>query len=206
MCSWAGVSESGYHAWARRTPSITAVRRLEVQVEVRRVFEASNGTAGYRKVHAQLLKDGVGVCDRVVREIMAELGLVSCHPRPWRHLTQSDGTPPAEDLIGRDFTATRPGVRLVGDITQIDTWEGPLYLSTVTDLFNREVVGYAMADNHHTDLICAAITMARKNRRTRRRAVFHSDRGSEYTSRQFARCLNDARLRGYPLKVWRVPL
>lgn len=103
--------------------------------------EASNGTTGYRKVHAQLAIDGVNVCDRAVREIMAEHGLKSCHPALWRHLTQSDGTPPAPDLTGRDFTADRPGIKLVGDITQIDTWEGPVFLATVIDLFNREVVG-----------------------------------------------------------------
>ncbi len=195
MCGWARVSESGFHAWTKRQPSATELRRAELTVKVDEVFEASNGTAGYRKVHAALAKQGVEVCDRVVREIMAEQGLESCHPRPWRCLTRQDGSKPAPDLIGRDFTATRPGVRFVGDITQIDTWEGPLYLSTVIDLFNREVVGYAMADNHHTDLICAAIIMARANRRTRRRAIFHSDRGAEYTSRQFARCLKAALMR-----------
>lgn len=78
------------------------------------MFDASNGTAGYRKVHAQLAIDGIIVCDRLVREIMAEQGLKSCHPAPWRHLTQSDGTPPAPDLINSDFTAKKPGVRLVG--------------------------------------------------------------------------------------------
>ncbi len=195
MCSWAGVSESGFYAWARRGPSATEQRRAELTAKVGEAFEASNGTAGYRKVHAKLVRDGVTVCDRVVREIMADQGLESCHPRPWRCLTAQDGSPPAPDLIGRDFTASNPGVRLVGDITQIDTWEGPLYLSTVIDLFNREIVGYAMADSHHTDLICAAIVMARANRRTRRRAIFHSDRGAEYTSRQFARCLRAARMR-----------
>lgn len=195
MCRWAGVSESGFYSWIRREPSAAQQRRAELAEKVGAVFEASNGTAGYRKVHAKLIEGGVAVCDRVVREIMAEKGLVSCHPRPWRHLTRQDGSTPAPDLIGRDFTADEPGVRFVGDITQIDTWEGPLYLSTVIDLFNREVVGYAMADNHHTDLICAAIVMARANRRTRRRAIFHSDRGAEYTSGQFARCLRKARMR-----------
>ncbi len=114
MCRWAGVSDSGFYAWQKREPSHTARRRQELTVEIRRVFDASNGTAGYRKVHAQLAIDGIIVCDRLVREIMAEQGLKSCHPAPWRHLTQSDGTPPAPDLINRDFTAKKPGVRLVG--------------------------------------------------------------------------------------------
>ncbi|MEZ5382767.1 MAG: hypothetical protein R2754_13370 [Microthrixaceae bacterium] len=65
---------------------------------------------------------------------MGEHKLVSCHPRPWRYCTQADGTPPASDLIRRDFNATEPGVRFVGDITQVDTWAGPGYLATVIDL------------------------------------------------------------------------
>ena len=189
MCAWAGVSESGFYAWQNRKPSVTSERREELAVEIQRVFDASNGTAGYRKVHAQLAIDGINVCDRVVREIMAEKGLQSCHPAPWRHLTQSDGTPPAPDLIGRDFTAKKPGTRLVGDITQIDTWEGPVFLATVIDLFNREVVGYKMDDNHRAGLVCAAMIMARQNRRVRRRAIFHSDRGAEYTSGDYRKCL-----------------
>jgi putative transposase len=117
MCRWAEVSESGFHAWARRVPSITAQRRVFLAGEIKRVFDESNGIFGYRKVHVRLIGEGIEVCDRVVRDLMAEQGLVSCHPAPWRHLTQSDGTPPAPDLVHRDFTASRPGVRLVGDIS-----------------------------------------------------------------------------------------
>ena len=157
--------------------------------EIKRVFDESNGIFGYRKVHVRLAEEGIDVCDRVVRELMAELGLVSCHPKKWRHLTQPDGTPPAPDLVRREFTASRPGVRLVGDITQVDTWEGPVFLATVIDLFNREVVGWAMAEHHRASLVCDAIVMARQNRRVRRRAVFHSDRGAEYTSTELRRCL-----------------
>ncbi len=78
---------------------------------------------------------------------------------------------------------------MLGNITQIDTWEGPLFLATVIDLFNREVVGYKMDDNHRAGLVCAAMVMARQNRRIRRRAIFHSDRGAEYTSGDYRKCL-----------------
>ena len=190
------MSESGFHAWARRTPSLSARRRVFLAGEVKRVFDESNGVFGYRKVHVRLVEDGIEVCDRLVRELMAEQGLESCHPAKWRHLTQPDGTPPAPDLIQREFAATRPGVRLVGDITQIDTWEGPVFLATVIDLYNREIIGWAMAEHHRASLVCDAIIMARQNRRVRRRAVFHSDRGAEYTSGDFRRCLKlNGRLR-----------
>ena len=196
MCRWAGVSASGYYAWCRAAPTRTAQARSELCVEVRRVFDASNGTYGYRRVHAQLSREGHLCCDKLVASIMADEGLVSCHPEPWRYKTVRGPGPGPVDLIGRDFTASRPGVRFVGDITQIDTWEGPAYLSTMIDLFNREVAGWSFADNYHTDLICETVAMGRRNGRVRRRAVFHSDRGSQYTSRQFAGCLKVNRMRG----------
>lgn len=196
MCRAAQVSESGFYAWCRRVPSAAVERRGELVEDVRRVFEASNSTYGYRRVHAQLVREGIACCDSLVRDLMALEGLVSCHPAPWRYATCQDGSDGPQDLVGRDFTASQPGVRLVGDITQIDTWEGPLFLATVIDLCSREVVGWSMADNYHTDLVCAALVMARQNRRVRRRAVFHSDRGSQYTSKQFKQCLRDCRMRG----------
>jgi len=202
MCAWAGVSESGFYAWARRVPSTTAQWRATITAMVVAVFTASNGVFGYRKVHAKLIEDGVQVCDRVVRDIMAAQGLESCHPAPWRHLTQPDGTPPAPDLIVRDFGATRPGVRLCGDITQIDTWEGPLFLATVIDLYNREVIGWATAEHHRADLVCAVIIMATQNRRIRRPAIFHSDRGGESTPRRGRACLKaNGRIRSSMVQV-----
>lgn len=198
MCRWASVSESGFHASQKREPSATAQRRVFLTGEIKRVFDESNGVFGYRKVHARLVEEGIAVCDRVVADLMAQAGLVSCHPAKWRNLTQTDGTPPAPDLVRREFSATRPGVRLVGDITQIDTWEGPVFLATVIDLYNREVIGWSMAEHHRADLVCDAIVMARQNRR----AVFHSDRGAEYTSREFRVCLKaNGRLRSSMGKV-----
>jgi putative transposase len=196
MCFWAGVSVSGFYAWRRSGVSATAQVRVELAVGVRRVFDASNGTYGYRRVHAQLVREGHVCCDKLVAQIMAEEGLVSCHPAPWRYRTEQGDGPGPVDLIRRDFTARRPGVRFVGDITQIDTWEGPAYLSTMIDLFNREIAGWSMADNYRADLVCDTVAMARRNGRVRRRAIFHSDRGSQYTSKQFVTCLRSNRMRG----------
>ena len=186
---------SGFYSWRRNTRSGDLAGEV-LAVEVRRVFDASNSTYGYRRVHSQLAKDGIRCCEKVIRKVMADLGLVSCHPAPWRYKTQSDGGEAPADLIRQQFSATRPGVRFVGDITQIDTWEGPAYLSTMIDLFNSEVAGWAFDDIYHTDLICATVTMAKRNGRVRRRAIFHSDRGSQYTSKQFASCLKANRMRG----------
>ncbi len=189
MCRWAEVSESGFYAWRRKTPSEMSQRQAILDGEISRVFEASNRIYGYRKIAAKLASEGISVCERTVAKTMRRLGLESCHPAPWRHLTMADGSAVAEDLIGRDFTAERPGVRFVGDITQINTWEGPLYLSTMIDLFNREIVGYAMDDNYAAPLVCSTVNMAAVNGRIRAGGIFHSDHGSQYTSKAFRDCL-----------------
>ncbi|MFD1275951.1 DDE-type integrase/transposase/recombinase [Streptomyces kaempferi] len=85
----------------------------------------------------------------------------------------------ALDLIGRDFTAPRPGMWLVGDMTELSTLEGKLYLATCIDLATREVVGWAMADHHHAELPVAALRMAAGRGGLEQGCVMHTDRGSE---------------------------
>ncbi|MGH4018204.1 MAG: IS3 family transposase, partial [Pseudonocardiaceae bacterium] len=149
------------------------------------------------RVHAQLARQGEHATPELVRSIMRDLGLVACQPRPWRHhLTESDGSGcPIPDLVGRDFTAEAPGCKMVGDITYIPTWEGWLYLATVIDCHTKGIVGWAMDDNYKTPLIEAAITMAARNYHLEPGAVFHSDRGSNYTSAPFAATLDALGLR-----------
>lgn len=188
MCVWANVSRSGYYEWRDRAPSATAVRRGELAALVRFAFEHSDGTSGYRRIHAQLRRWGHYFDDETVRSVMRELGLVACQPRPFRPITtiagDSEGLP---DLLRRDFTATAPGCKLVGDITYIPTWEGWLYLATVLDCFSKKVVGYAMADHMRTSLVTDALRMAANNVEfTSGETIFHSDRGCQYMSAEFA--------------------
>ena len=196
MCVWAEVSRSGFYEWYARPTSATAARRFWLAVQVAKVFKASNGVYGYRKIHAELTKRGVEVGGELVRRLMADLGLVSCHPRPWRITTiPGEGVGPV-DLLKRDFTAPGPGVRFVGDITYISTWEGWLYLATVIDLCTKEVVGWAMADHMRAELVCDALTMASRHRSMIEGAVFHSDRGCQYTSSEVANHLEHLNMVG----------
>jgi putative transposase len=145
------------------------------------LFEACDGTYGYR-LHEALLGGGESVGPELVRE----LGLVACQPRPLRATTvQGSEQAAVPDLVGRDFTADAPGRKLVGDITYIRSWAGWLYLATVIDCFNREVIGYAMADHMRTSLVAEAQGMAARNHFLAG-CIFHSDRGTQYTSTEFA--------------------
>lgn len=189
MCSWLGVSTSGFYEWRSRPESATAARREHLKLLIQHVFNDSDGTYGYRRIHDQLTRRmGVRVGSELVRDLTRELGLVACQPRPWRPVTTIAGdAADIPDLVRREFTATRPGEKLVGDITYIRTGEGWLYLATVIDCYSKECVGYAMADHMRTDLVIAALDMAARNNRLEPDAIFHTDRGCQYSSEAFAR-------------------
>jgi transposase InsO family protein len=188
MCMWLEVSRSGFYEWRSAPESATARRRTELGLYVRKSFDESNETYGYRRVQADLQAWGVPAGPELVRSVMRELGLETCQPKPWRFsLTEGDGQEhDIPDLVNRDFTADAPGEKMVGDITYVSTWEGWVYLATVIDCHTKAVIGWAVDDNYKTPLIEQAIAMAARNYRLVGSAIFHSDRGSNYTSRQFA--------------------
>ena len=190
MCRWLEVSKSGYYEWRSRPESAMAKRREELKLLIKKAFGDSDGTYGYRRVWWQLARWGVQAGLELVRALMRELGLVACQPRPWRPSTTQQGhNGPVPDLVNRDFTADAPGQKMVGDITCVPTWEGWVYLATVIDCATRKVAGWAMDDNYRTPLIKSAIEMAARNLDLPADAVFHSDRGSNYTSAEFAASL-----------------
>jgi transposase InsO family protein len=195
MCERLGVSKSGYYEWRNRPDSATAQRREELKQLIKKAFDMSDSTYGYRRVHAQLARWGRSAGLELVRLLMRELGLVSCQPKPKRWSLTQAAAGAVPDLVGRNFTADTPGEKLVGDITYVKTGEGWLYLATVIDCCTKEVIGYAMDDNYQTPLISRAIRNAARNRKLAKDAIFHSDRGSNYMSAEFAETLKEFGLR-----------
>jgi putative transposase len=195
MCSWLGVSKSGFYEWRGRAESTTAQRRAYLALLIRKIFEDSDETYGHRRIHAQLERHGEQCTRELVRRIMRDLGLEPCQPRPWRLGLTEPSASLLPDLVARDFTATAPCEKMVGDITYIPTWEGWLYLATVIDCHTKAVIGWAMGDNYQTPLIEKAIHMAARNYPITCGAIFHSDRGSNYTSAQFASTLRSLGIR-----------
>lgn len=186
-CRWLEVSTSGFYHWRSRPRSATALRRDALAQRINVFFALANGTYGYRRIHADLRDAGVECSPEFVRSIMRQEDLVPCQPRPFRVTTESDPDGVGADLLVRDFTADRPGIKFVGDITYVHTWQGFVYLATVIDCFSRKVVGWSIADHMRTELITAALTNAAATTVIENEAVFHSDRGSQYTSGAFRR-------------------
>ena len=186
MCRLLRVPRSSFYAWANRVETPTQARRRTLAAAITAEFAASRQTSGCRRITAALNRAGIECSVGLVADLMRELGLAAVQPRAYKRTTVRGNAPvAAPDLLERDFTADAPGQRLVGDITYRRTGEGWLYLATVIDLATRMVVGWQTAAHMRTSLVIDAVTMARKHGRIRAGAVFHSDRGCQYTSAEF---------------------
>jgi len=187
MCRWLEVSTSGFYHWVTRPQSATAGRRGALTARIRHFFTASDDTYGYRRIHADLADEGTQCSPELVRQIMRQKGLIACQPRPFRTTTEQDAETAATmpDLVKRDFTADRPGHKFVGDITYIHTWQGFIYLATVIDCYSKKVVGWSIADHMRTELVENALKNAAATTVIEPGAIFHSDRGSVYTSADY---------------------
>lgn len=179
---------SGYYNWRSRPVSATARRRRDLAARIRFHFDDSDATYGYRRIAAALARAGEVAHPTTVRSIMRALHLVAAQPHTRIRTTiPADDVGDRPDLVGRDFTAQTPGRRWVGDITYIRTLEGFCYLATVLDCCTKKVVGHAIAGHMRTELICEALDMAvRRCSPARGVTIFHSDRGSQYMSKQFS--------------------
>lgn len=188
MCRLLRVPRSSFYAWSTRVESATAARRRELGAAITAEFEASRQTSGCRRITAALNARGVECSVGLVADLMRELGLAAVQPRAYKRTTvPGEETVVTPDLIGRDFTTTGgPGERLVGDITYLRTGEGWLYLATVIDLTTRMVLGWQLAPHMRTSLITDALQMALDSGHVTPEAIFHSDRGTQYTSAEFA--------------------
>jgi transposase InsO family protein len=192
-CRWLGVSESWFYKWHEREPTARQQRRAQLDAAVKTSFEDSGGTPGTYgspRVWEDLVAAGWRVSKNTVAASMVRQGLAGRSPkRKRRSLTRPDkAAAPIPDLICRDFSAETIDQRWCGDLTEIPTEEGKLYLATVEDLASRRLPGFAMSEHHDAAVAKAALCVAAAVRGGDvDRVIFHSDRGGEYTGDVFAR-------------------
>lgn len=186
MCRMLGVTRQGFYQWKKRRSSRRDRDDSVLRAKIKALFEFHKRRYGVRRVHAELRRGGVRVAYKRVQRLMAEMGLVSVHPRPWRRTTVPAAAPSRlPDLVGRNFTPITPNALWYGDITYVKTWDGWAYIASVIDGYSRKVVGWAVADHMRTELVTDALAMAIERRRPSRGVIFHADRGSQYTSIEF---------------------
>ena len=191
LCRVMEISTSGYYAWLKRLPSEHQQEDERLLALIKPIFEASRRTYGSPRVHASLKQLGHKVAKKRVARIMHENGLVVLPSRGWRCVTTkadpSHGV--AANELARDFEASRINEKWVTDVTFVPTEEGWLYLASMIDLYNREVVGWAMSENNDTQLTLNALDMALEFRNPPEGLIQHTDRGSNYTANDYRSAL-----------------
>jgi putative transposase len=186
MCRVLGVSRSGFYAWRERPSSPHARADQRLTLEVSAIHVESRGSYGSPRVHMELRERGQRVGRKRVARLMRAEGLRARMPRRFPCTTDSGHAMAIRDnLLARRFAVAQPNFGWVADITYLWTLEGWLYLAVILDLFSRRVVGWAMSERLEKKLALDALSMALAQRQPQGGLLHHSDRGSQYASREY---------------------
>lgn len=185
MCRVLHASRSGYYAWRKGRVTQRQLQEQKLLALIKQIHADSRGTYGSPRVLRELRKRGIVVNHKTVEELMKRHGIRAKSKKKFKATTNSKhNLPVANNLLDRNFTATKPNQAWVGDITYVATEEGWLYLSTWIDLFSRKIVGWSMSSRMTADIVVDAFRLGV----FRQKAVpdlIHSDRGSQYASHDF---------------------
>jgi transposase InsO family protein len=190
LCQVLGLNRSSYYKWRTGGDARQAREQHDrlLADKIRVIHAGSRGAYGSPRVTAELRDHGLRVNEKKVARVMRKFSIAGIRLRRRVRTTVSEPSATlVPDLFQRDFTAPEPGMKYMGDITYLPLENGEfLYLATVLDCFSRRVVGWSIADHMRTDLVADALRMAARTRGGLDHAVFHSDHGAQYVSRQFA--------------------
>ena len=190
MCRVVGVSESGYHAWRKRPPSARAQAEPRLEAKIQAAHQRTRAAGGPERLQAELSDHGVQVGLHRIRRIRSKLELRCKQKRKFRVTTDSKhDLPVAPNPLDRQFAVPAPNKAWLTDITYIATDEGWLYLAGVKDLFNGELVGYALRERMTQNLVMQALFRAVTAKRPGPGLVHDSDRGSQYWAHDYQKLL-----------------
>ncbi len=190
LCRHLKISESVYYAWLNRKPSKRAQEDARLAAEIKAAHKRTRGVCGAEKIQKELAEQGanIGICR--IKRIKRQIGLYCKQTKKYKATTDSKhNLPVAENLLQQQFKAEAPNKVWVSDIAYIFTEEGWLYLAGHKDMFNGEIVGYAMSERITKELVSRSLFRAVSAKRPDRGLIHHSDRGSQYCSGKYRKLL-----------------
>ncbi|WP_163133852.1 IS3 family transposase [Agarivorans sp. Alg241-V36] len=190
LCKAFGVSRSAYYGWLKRPAKVISAELLHLYRRTKTIFKESRQSLGYRELQKRLCREGFHVSTYKTRKLMNQLGLVVTQRLAYKVTTKrkhSDAV--ADNLLNQNFNPVAPNQVWAGDVTYLKTSEGWMYLAVVMDLYSRRIVGWHLDKRMTTDLVSKALIKAYNLRQPPKGLVFHSDRGSQYTSKSYRQLL-----------------
>ncbi len=183
LCQVLEVARSSFYKWRAGREARAMRERADAALaeRIQAVHAEWDGTYGQPRITAELRGDGERVNHKRVGRVMRKYGIAGLRLRKRQVTTVPEpSATPVPDLLGRDFTASAPNAKYVGDITYLPVGDGEfLYLATVIDCFSRRLVGWSIADHMRTSLVTDALQTAARARGSLAGAVFHSDHGAQ---------------------------
>ncbi len=196
ICRVMQVSTSAYYDWSKRPGKLISADALHLYRRMKALFERSRDSLGSREMMKKLREEGFEIGRYRVRSSMAKLNLIVRQRVAYKVTTKRNHRDAvALNLLNQNFNPVAPNQVWAGDITYLKTGEGWMYLAIVMDLYSRRIVGWYVSKRMTTDLICKAMMMAYNLRKPPAGLVFHSDRGSQYTSKRYQKLLANYSLR-----------
>ena len=192
------VSRSGFYYWLKHRHKVIQreVTRQELDVKVKEAFDNSKGRDGSRRIQKELAESGDGYNVKTIAASMKRQDLTAKAARKFKCTTDSKHNMPiAPNLLAQNFNAVAPNQKWAGDITYVSTSEGWLYLAVIIDLYSRQVVGWSMDTRMTATLVCDALSMALFRRGFPEQVIVHSDRGSQYCSKEYRELITAYKLK-----------
>lgn len=196
LCKGMGVSQSAYYDWLKRPGKLIGAEELTLRRRMKELFKRSRSSLGSREMMKKLREEGFQIGRYRVRKLMAQMKLVVQQRVAYKVTTKRNlRDSVADNLLNQNFNPTAPNQVWAGDITYCRTGEGWMYLAVVMDLYSRRIVGWHIDKRMTADLVSKALMKAYNLRNPPPGLVFHSDRGSQYTSRRYRKLLDSYQMR-----------
>lgn len=202
MLSILGVSRSGYNTWLRRLSSDQQNRKASVQTKIQKIYDDSKQNYGAPKITKKLRDDKEVISERTVGKYMKEMGIRAQWAKPYVVTTKdSDFSNKLQNILDENFNPDRPDAVWCSDITYIWTVDGFVYLTSIMDLFSRKIVAWSLSKTLEVSCVIKTINKAKARRNTELPLIIHSDRGSQYVSKEYQKATTNMQ-RSYSKKAF----
>lgn len=181
-----GVSRSGYRAWKQRVPSVSEKHRDHIKDAIKQIYDGSHHNYGAPKITEMLHRQGESIAEKTVGNYMRQMGIKAQWVKPYTVTTiDSDFNSELQNILDEQFNPERPNAVWCSDITYIWTMEGFVYLTSIMDLYLRKIIAWTLSKTLETSCVIETINKAKAKRSTELPLIIHSDRGSQYVSKEY---------------------
>jgi putative transposase len=195
MLNKLGVSRSGYNSWLHRLPSNQGKRKEAIKLQIQEIYDMSHQNYGAPKITKELHKNGDNISERTVGKYMSEMHIKAQYIKPYTITTKdSDFSSKLTNILDEQFNPSKPNAVWCTDITYIWTVDGFVYLTSIMDLYSRKIISWTLSKTLEVSCVVDTINKAKASRNIAEPLIMHSDRGSQYVSKEYRKITNEMKL------------